>query len=268
MDFREVFGSRKPVIGVVHLLPMPGSPGYRFNLDEVVKRAVGDAEAYYEAGFNGIIVENYGDIPYYPNRVGPETIASMTYIATRIRDRVDIPVGINVLRNDAISAIAIAHVVGGRFIRVNVLTEAYVTDQGIISGRAYEVLRYRSIIGAGDVMIFADVHVKHAYPLLHRSIEDSALDMVHRGLADALIVTGRRTGMPPDVSTVASVKKAVGDVPVIVGSGITEDNVGGYVDYCDGFIVGTSVKRGRVTLNPVDRILARRLVKKLRDLLG
>ncbi len=258
---KEIFGIDKPLIGVVHLPPLPGSPRYDGNFDKIVERALRDARAYERGGIDGIIVENFGDTPYYPIKVPPVTVAAMTFVVCKVSEAVEIPIGVNVLRNDGVAALSIAYAISGGFIRVNVLTEAVVTDQGIIEGIAHELLRFRRFIKAENIKIFADVHVKHGYPLLRRSIVESAIDTVHRGLADAVIVSGKATGAETPLQDVKSVKDALGNVPVLVGSGVNERNVAEYLKVCDGAIVGTSLKANGVVENPVDVNRVRRLVK-------
>lgn len=230
-------------------------------MKEIVERAVKDAKAYQSGGMDGIIIENFGDRPFYPMNVGPETIAAMSVIASKISSEVKIPVGVNVLRNDPIAAIAISHASECQFIRVNVLTEAMVTDQGIIQATAHHVLRFRKLLNAENIKIFADVHVKHAVPMMNRPIEQSAIDLVERGLADAVIVTGETTGKKPNINKVRKVKMALKTIPVIVGSGVTKDNVTEYLQVCDGVIVGTSLKRNNITENPVDILKVKEFVK-------
>jgi len=259
---KEIFGVEKPLIGVVHLLPLPGSSRWNYSMEKVLERALQDAEAYEKGGFNGIIIENYGDAPYYPDKVDPATVAAITRVATFIAEKIEIPFGINVLRNDAEAALAIAYVTEGRFIRVNVLTEPMATDQGILQGKAHLLQRYRKLLGADQIKIFADVHVKHAYPLMKRPITESAKDTIYRGLADALIVTGRKTGSPPSLTKVEKVKKAVLETPVLIGSGVNENNIAQYLQICDGVIVGTSLKVDNKTENPVDLNKVKKLVKK------
>ena len=259
----DVFGCLKPVIGVVHLPPLPGSPLFTGSLEDVIDRAVRDARVYEEAGFNGVIVENYGDKPYFPRRVPRFTLALICRVVSEVLREISIPVGVNVLRNDAISALSIAYAFSLPFIRVNILTETYVTDQGIISGEAHLVQRLKSFLGA-RVRILADVHVKHAYPMLARSIEESALDLVERGLADCVILTGSRTGIPPDREILVRVRRVV-KAPIFIGSGLNPDNVRFYAD-ADGFIVGSYVKVDGVTENPVDLSRARRMVEAVRRL--
>ena len=262
-EFASLFGFRKPAIGVVHLLPLPGSPGYGGSMADVVERARSDAAAYRDAGFHGLIVENYGDVPFWPDRVGPETVAAMSAVVWEVARSVRLPVGVNVLRNDARAALAIAAAVGARFVRVNVHTGAMVTDQGIIEGRAAETARFRKQLGAGT-FIFADVLVKHGQPLGQIGVEAAVADTVERGLADAVIVTGQATGEPCDLEELARAKRAAGEVPVLAGSGVNADNVGEILAMADGVVVGTSVKLDARTSQPVDRARATEFITALR----
>lgn len=265
MMLTHIFKVSKPIIGVVHLLPLPGSPKCRYTIKEILDRALKDAKAYLNGGVDGIIIENFGDAPFYPDKVGPETVASMTYIASHVAEKIDLPIGINVLRNDAISAISIAHVIGAKFVRVNILTEAMVTDQGIIRSRAHKILRFRKFLGAEDIKIFADVHVKHAIPLMTRPIELSAYDLVYRGLADAVIITGPATGKETDINDIKKVKEIIPKVPVFVGSGVNKNNVRKYLELCDGIIVGTSLKVDGIVENQVDIERVKEFVRKANE---
>src|SRR5881628_3381833 len=187
---RPLFESRrKALIGVVHLKPLPGSPRWQGDLENVIKLAVDDARAYERGGAQALFIENFGDVPFPKTQVGPETIAAMTAAGRAVRAAVKLPVGFNVLRNDPCAALALCAACGGSFIRVNVHTGAMLTDQGLIEGNAYDTLRYRAVV-CPQAQIFADVHVKHAVPLGTGSLENSARDTVERGLANALIVSG------------------------------------------------------------------------------
>ena len=242
----------KEIIGVVHLLPLPGSPGWKGDLDSVVDHALRDAEALAGGGVDGVIFENFGDVPFLGGPVGPETIAGMAVVIESVANSVEAPFGVNVLRNDAAAALGLAYATGGEFIRVNVHTGAMVTDQGVIEGRAEDTVRRRSGLGA-PVKLLADVLVKHAAPLGEQDIRDAAKAAVYRGLADGLIVTGDFTGEEADIGDVKAVKEVVGEgTPVLVGSGVTEGNIGAYLEWADGVIVGTSLKRDGVVSNPVD----------------
>jgi hypothetical protein len=250
----------KLIIGVVHLQPLPGSPRWGGNLKSVIDHALVDARAYQRGGVDAVIVENFGDAPFTKASVEPETIAAMSAAGTAVRAAINVPLGFNVLRNDARAALALCAACGGSFMRVNVHTGAMLTDQGIIEGNAYETVRYRERI-CPSVSIFADVHVKHAVPLGDFEIEDSAHDTLDRGLADALIISGTGTGRVADIVDVERVRKACPKAKILLGSGITVQNVGEFLRYADGVIVGTSLKVGGKLHNPVDTKRVAALVK-------
>jgi len=262
-NLTEVFSAEKPLIGVVHLMPLPGSPRYGGSTDEIIVRARKDAHTYAQGGLHGLILENYGDLPFFPENVPPETVASMALVAAEIRREVDLPMGINVLRNDAIAALGLAAALDADLIRLNILMGAMVTDQGIIQGQAHHLLRRRGALGV-STKIFADVMVKHAQPLADQDLEISTRELVGRGLADALIVTGRTTGAEPLKEELQLVKSAAGPAPVLGGSGLTKENAGGLLVIADGAIVGTSMKKDGLTENEVDLDRVKSLVDSLR----
>lgn len=228
----------RALIGVVHLGPLPGAPGYGGSLGPVIERAVRDAKTWEEGGADGVVVENFGDAPFFAGPVPSETVAAMTAAAAAVAVAVDIPLGVNVLRNDAEAALAVAVAAGARFIRVNVLAHAFLTDQGIVEGRAAPLLRKRAALGA-DVAILADLLVKHAVPLAPIDAGDAARDLVRRAGADGLIVTGRATGSPPAPEEVAEAAEAGTGAPVFVGSGLTPENAGPLLRAARGALVGT-----------------------------
>lgn len=242
---------RKLFIGVVHLQPLPGSPRWRGDLAAVIRFAVNDARAYARGGARALFLENFGDIPFTRSAVGPETIAAITAAGRAVRQAVKLPIGFNVLRNDARAALAICAACDGSFIRVNVHTGAMLTDQGLIEGNAFETLRYRRRI-CPAVQIFADVHVKHAVPLGNWSLEDAARDTIERGLADALIVSGVGTGLATDLADVQRVRRTCPKARILLGSGVTPENVRPFLPLADGFIVGSSLKAGGQLSNPID----------------
>ncbi len=250
----------RALIGMVHLAGLPGSPAWRWPLEEITAHACSDARTLAEAGFDAILIENFGDAPFRRGQVDPHTVASMTVVTRAVCRETSLPIGINVLRNDARSAIAIAVICKAAFVRVNVHTGAYATDQGVIEGKADETLRYRCRLsgcgsgsaGPGGPAIFADVHVKHASPLLRQPIAEAARETAYRGLADALIVSGPATGKPTDRADLHAVRAAVPDRPILVGSGATSDNLGDLLAVADGVIVGTAIKENGVTSAPVD----------------
>jgi membrane complex biogenesis BtpA family protein len=240
--FGELFGRDRPLIGMVHLLPLPGAPGWGGSMARVLERARADAAALESAGLDGLLVENYGDVPFYPESVPAETLAAMTVCVGEVVRAARLPVGVNLLRNDAPGAIAVAHAAGARFVRVNVHTGLMATDQGLLIGRAHETLRLRARLGA-EVALFADVWVKHASPFPGAELPQAAEDTFRRGLADALIVSGSGTGKPADLSRVEQVKRAVPEAPVLIGSGITPESARAALAVADGAIVGSALER-------------------------
>lgn len=257
----------KVLIGMCHVPPLPGSPRYEGDLPGLRDRVMRDADALVAGGAAGIFLENFGDIPFFPGRVPALTIAHLAVIANDLRRRVNVPLGINVLRNDGRSALSIAHAVGAAMIRVNVLSHARLTDQGVIQSIAHDLLRERATLNAQAIRICADVNVKESVPLSPGlRIEDETDDLVHRGLADALIVSGANTGGQADVAELRRVRSAAPHTPIFIGSGVTSANVEQFLPLADGFIVGTSLKiDGRVE-NAVDparvRALSERLVSR------
>jgi membrane complex biogenesis BtpA family protein len=242
---------RKFLIGVVHLRPLPGSPRWRGDLESVIRAAVADAQAYERGGGRALFLENFGDVPFTKGSVGPETIAAMAAAGRAVRERIKLPLGFNVLRNDARAALALCAACQGSFIRVNVHTGAMLTDQGLIEGDAFETLRYRRQI-CPEALIFADVHVKHAVPLGGWTLEDAARDTLERGLADALIVSGTGTGQATDLEDVRRVRGSCPSARIFLGSGVRLANVRDYLPLANAFIVGSSLKVNGKISNPVD----------------
>jgi|SRR6056297_173466 len=260
MEFESTFGTAAPLVGMVHLPPLPGAPKApddgREAMRAAIDRAASDARALDRGGVDGIVIENFGDAPFYPDEVPPHVVAGVTRAATAVDAETDLPVGINVLRNDAEAALSVAAAVGADFVRVNVHTGARVTDQGIVQGRAHETLRLRDRLGV-DVGVFADTDVKHSAPLTPAGYTaESFADTAERGLADAVIASGSGTGQAVDAdaldAVVAERERHGLDTPVLVGSGVTQDTVADLLDVADGAIVGTALKRGGETTAPVD----------------
>lgn len=255
--FAAQFGTRA-VFGMVHLRALPGAPGF-VSMDDVLSAALGDVRAIVAAGCDGFVIENFGDRPFARGRVEAETVAGMARVVAGFASDVKIPFGINVLRNDALSALAIAAATGAAFIRVNVHTGAAITDQGIIEGDAYATLRKRAAI-APQVRIFADYLVKHATPMGEVSPKDLRL----RGLADALIVTGAATGSAADPARLAELREALADAPLIAGSGVTAENAAEFA-LADAIIVGTASKRDGDVDAPVDATRLERIVRAFKQ---
>ncbi len=234
----------KLLLGVIHLDPLPGAPRFGGDLSAVIDGATRDADALVSAGFDAVIVENFGDAPFHRGRVAPETVAAMSVVCDAVRRASGLALGVNVLRNDGESALAIALATGARFVRVNVLVGARVTDQGLIEGDAASLLRARMRMAATGVSIAADVDVKHSVPLGARALspEEEALEAVERALADAVIVTGSRTGSEADRAVIERVSAAVPHTPVWLGSGALHDTAAAWLEVVDGIIVGSALR--------------------------
>jgi membrane complex biogenesis BtpA family protein len=218
---------------------------------EILDRAASDARSLMEGGVDGIMVENFGDAPFFPDRVPGETVAALTLAVSAVRSSADVPVGVNVLRNDARSALGIAVATGAAFMRVNVHVGTMFTDQGAIDGRAWETLRARRSL-CPELPILADVMVKHAAPPPGSSLAQAARDSWHRGLADGLIVSGSGTGLPTSAEDLAAARDAVPDARLWIGSGLTEEGLAELIPLADGAIVGSAFQReGRAGM-PVD----------------
>jgi membrane complex biogenesis BtpA family protein len=254
----------KPVIGMIHLPALPGSPRHDLTLP-IRDRILRDGESLATGGVDALMLENFGDVPFYPARVPAHTVAAMTALAADVhRQFPHLPLGINVLRNDGLGALAIAAAVGAAFIRVNVLCGARLADQGILQGIAHDLLRERALLGASHIRIFADVDVKHSVPLGPTTLESEVEDTLHRGLADALIVSGSATGKPTDPTHVQRVKKIAAQTPIYVGSGVDEQTLPALLPHADGFIIGTAFKIDGNPNNPVDKERVARLIKAIR----
>ncbi|NND01655.1 MAG: BtpA/SgcQ family protein [Acidimicrobiia bacterium] len=245
---------------MIHLMPLPGSPDYSGDFDSVLEQAATDAATLMTAGFDGLMLENFGDAPFFADQVPAVTVAAMTRAASVIRTTIEAPLGINVLRNDAISAMSIAAAVDAQFIRVNVLSGTMYTDQGPIVGRAAEVARLRAALGA-DVAILADVFVKHAVPPAGLTLEQAADELTGRGGADAVIASGSSTGKAPSMVHIKETKAAIGDLPLFLGSGVNATTAKGFLDAADGLIVGSATKPGGAITSRVDPELAAEIVR-------
>lgn len=258
--FRE---SPFPLLGMVHLGPLPGSPRWRGSMSEVVEAAGADARVLVEAGFEGVMVENFGDVPFYPDQVPEETVAAMAVCCLEVRRVLGAGplLGVNVLRNDAAAALGVATAVGADLIRVNVHGGAMWTDQGLVQGRAHLTLRRRHSLGV-EVAVLADVLVKHAHPPAPAEVGEVVRETAERGLADGIIVSGVGTGAPVDLELLDRARAAVSDRPLLVGSGTTLELLPQLMDRASGAIVGSWLKReGRVEA-AVDPERAQRLVER------
>jgi membrane complex biogenesis BtpA family protein len=261
-DLRDLFGTPKPVIGMVHCWPLPGAPGFAgYGVDTIVEHAVKDARALAQGGADGLIVENMWDIPFRAGpHLPPESIAVHAVVAREVRRAVDLPLGINLVHNGGVALLGIAIAAGASFVRVCMLTGAGVWESGSFDeGCAADLLRRRKELSAEHIKLFADVDKKHSvrFPGVDLATH---IEWTRFSGADALIVSGRMTGDAPDLAKVRQAKELAGDCPLLIGSGANEDNVHSFLSVADGVIVGTSVKEGGVCENPVDPERVRRLV--------
>lgn len=233
---------------MLHVPALPGSPGSRLSWPEIQSFVDRDAATLVEGGVDALMIENFGDTPFFPHRVPPQTITYLTVLARRIATQFPRhPLGVNVLRNDGLAALAIADAAGARFIRVNVYTGARVADQGLLQGEAHLIQSLKRQLGSA-VAVFADVQVKHSAPLAaERPIADEIEDTVLRGGAAGVIISGSATGKPTSLADVRNARKAAAGAVVLVGSGVTASNVRAFLRHAGAVIVGSSLKeKGRV----------------------
>ncbi len=249
----EFFGVPKPVIGMVHLWPLPGAPGYTgYGMQTIIDHALRDAEVLVQGGVDGLIVENMWDLPYYVGaEVKPEAMTAQAVAAAEVVKSFPLPVGINVIHNGGIVCLAIAVAARARFIRVCILTGSRLWDTGELDhGCAADLVRKRKELHAEEIHIFADVDKKHSvsFPGLDLATH---IEWTEFYGADALIVTGRMTGSAPDAEKVREAR-SLATRPILVGSGSNRENIGPFLQYADGVIVGSSLKKDGVMQNPVD----------------
>ena len=257
------------LVGVIHLPALPGSPRGTLSAAECARSAANDARVLADAGYDAIIVENFGDAPFFATKVPAVTIAAMTACAVAVRAAApDVSLGINVLRNDGEAALSIAVCTQASFVRINVLTGARVTDQGIVEGDAAHTLRLRRSLFAESVAIWADVDVKHSSPLgAPRPLVQEVEDLTKRGMADVVLVTGEGTGKGVDLEKLAAVKRASGK-PVLVASGATLASLAALASSSDGVVVGSALRHGNLPGGPVDAALAVEFASAFRAAFG
>ena len=253
------------VLGVVHLPALPGDPAHAgASFAEVERFAMKDAESLAAGGVAGIVLENFGSAPFPKGDAGSRMpahhAATLAILARACVERFSLPVGVNCLRNDAISALGVAASSGAAFVRVNVHTGAYLTDQGVIEGEADVSLRYRASLAPARPALVADVLVKHAAPLAPLSMTQAVHEALDRGLADAVIVTGAGTGAEADIEQLAEARAAAKERPVWLGSGLTPKRAAEFARYADAAIVGTWLKQRGELSAPVDTARVREVV--------
>ena len=248
--------NRKTFIGVIHVDALPGTPRNRLSVNEIIELALKEAQQYKDSGLDAIILENMHDVPYLNNNAGPEIISSMSVIASAVRMKIDLPIGIQILAGANKEALAVAHCCNLNFIRVENFAYAHIADEGYMESCAGELLRYRKTIGAENIAIFTDVKKKHSSHSITADISlEEAVHTYEFFLSDGIIITGNSTGIKPDTADLISASSAT-ELPLLIGSGITLENITDYWDLADGFIIGSHFKENGVWSNKLstDRV--------------
>ena len=260
----SLFTNPKPVVAVIHVGALPGTPRSSLSVAELVKQARHEAQIYRECGVDGIIIENMHDVPYLKGEVGPEIVAAMSLIGAAVKNECALPVGVQILAGANIEAMAVAHAAGLDFIRAEGYAYAHVADEGLIEASAAKLLRYRKLIGADSVQVWTDVKKKHSAHAITAdvSLGETAETVEFMG-ADCVIVTGSTTGAAPKVADVREAKSHC-HLPVFLGSGISETNIAEFQDEADGFIIGSSFKIDGLWSNTIDPDRVTGFVKRLR----
>lgn len=266
-SLEEMFGVKKPIIGMIHVPPLPGSPGYEGeDMEDIIEFSLRDARILVENGVDGLIVENMWDLPYYTaENVPPWEIAALAVITREVVKTFSVPVGINIVHNGYLGEISIAKAAGAKFMRVCIHAGVQVWDTGDIDrGHPADLLRIRKFLYAEDVKLFADITKKHAVMFPGIDIRTHA-EWTDFYMADALIVTGTMTGKPPTVEDVKVVKEFLPERPVLIGSGSNPENIKEFLKYADGAIVGTYFKVKGITQNPVDPERVRKFMSVVKE---
>lgn len=258
------FSIPKPVIGMIHVGALPGTPANTRNIDEIVREARAEARLYRDAGIDGLLIENMHDVPYLRGSVGPEIVAAMTVIGHAVKTESRLPVGIQILAGANIEAMAVAHAANLDFIRAEGFVFAHVADEGLIQSSAAELLRYRKMIGADRVRVWTDVKKKHSSHAITADISLGATAEAAEFMrADAVIVTGSVTGDAPKLADVQEVKSHC-RLPALLGSGIDPNNIAEFYQAADGFIIGSYFKAEGHWANAVEPERVRQLMASAR----
>jgi membrane complex biogenesis BtpA family protein len=266
MKSKKIFGINKAVVGMIHVDPLPGTPRYKGNVESIISKAVEEAIIYKNCGIDAIAIENMHDIPYLKRNAGPEIISLMSIIGREVKKVSQLPCGIQILAGANKQALAAAQSAGMDFIRSEGFVFAHVADEGILESDAGELLRYRKQIGAEDILIFTDIKKKHSS---HTITSDVDIIETARAaeffLSDGVILTGKFTGKEPDIDELKKVYSAV-KIPVIIGSGLTADNIEKYYRFADAFIIGSYFKKGGDWKNKVEAERVKALMDKINKL--
>ena len=255
-NFKSLFRNKKPIIGMVHLPPLPGAPLYNHAMswEKIKEFALNDAQSLIDGGVDGIQIENQFDIPYLlSDTLGAETVAFVTAITSEIRNKYPtFPLGVHIMLNCSKQSLAAAKASGANWIRVYNMSNAYISNSGYVSASAPELLRYRNTIDANEILIFGDFQVKHGSHAItsDRSLVEKAHD-IEASLGDGVIITGSATGSPPDKESILSIKEKL-TKPILVGSGLSVNNIYEIWPLINGAIIGTSFKKNNILNEAVD----------------
>ncbi|MEB8329059.1 BtpA/SgcQ family protein [Flavobacteriaceae bacterium KMM 6897] len=263
--FKSIYKDTKPIIGMIHLKALPGTPKNTLNTSDIINAALQEADVYKKAGINAIMIENMHDVPYLKNGVGHEISSIMTLVGYLIKQKTKLPVGIQILAGANREALAVAKAADLDFIRAEGFVFAHVADEGIIEAQAGELLRYRKKIGADGIALFTDIKKKHSSHAITKDI--SLLDTAKAAqffLSDGVIVTGDHTGVAASVDELKTLNGLA--IPVLIGSGITKDNVSDYWPLCNGMIVGSYFKKEGFWENDLDDSRVSEFMKLVRNL--
>jgi membrane complex biogenesis BtpA family protein len=265
-SLKKLFNTSKPIIGMIHIDALPGTPKYKGRVNKIIEKALAEAEIYLEAGIDSIAIENMHDVPYLNRNVGPEISNLMSIIGYEIKQKTKLPIGIQILAGANKEALAAANSAGLDFIRAEGFVFGHVADEGVIEADAGELLRYRKSINADNILIFTDIKKKHSSHSITSdvSIEETA-KAAEYFLSDGVIITGISTGKEADLNQIKSVKNLT-KLPVIIGSGVTEKNLQNYYNYCDAMIIGSYFKKNGDWKNKVDADRVKSFMNKVAKL--
>ena len=256
----------KSVIAMIHVEALPGTPKYKGNMKNIICAAVDEAMIYKNSGVDAIMIENMHDVPYLNNNAGPEITAAMAIIAYEVKVKTELSIGIQILAGANKAAVAAAHSAGLDFIRAEGFVFAHVADEGIIESNAGELMRYRKHIGADGISIYTDIKKKHSS---HSITSDISIAETAKAaeffLSDGLIITGKSTGVEADIDELSQVRENT-NLPILIGSGITYDNIDSYFNLADAFIVGSHFKIDGNWANKIDETRVKKFMDKIIDL--
>jgi membrane complex biogenesis BtpA family protein len=265
--WKDCFPNSKPVIGMIHLQALPGTPAHRLSMAAITNAAVSEAKLYQDNGLDAVMLENMHDLPYLNRKVGPEIISAMTAVACAVKAAVDIPAGIQILAGANREALAVALAAGLQFIRAEGFVFGHLADEGYMDSCAGELLRYRKQIGAERIAVLTDIKKKHSAHALTADVTIGETAVAAEFfLSDGLIVTGNATGQPASLSDLQEVRRHSA-LPVLIGSGINSDNLEQFFPYADGFIIGSHFKEDGKWFNPLSQIRIKDFMQLYKTLL-